>query len=166
MKNHLLLIMSLFLGYGLQAQTSDFIFGDPLPDAPELAPPGDYPVGVRTIELVHEAQLDIAGASDGKTPTYNRPLTLEVWYPAIIPDGKTARTEYIDVLGRPNDEQRPITPFTFSGRALRDAAPDRADQAFPLVIVSHGYPGSRYLMTYLTENLASKGYVVVAIDHT
>lgn len=166
MKNHLLLIMSLFLGYGLQAQTSDFIFGDPLPDAPELAPPGDYPVGVRTIELVHEAQLDIAGASDGKTPTYDRPLALEVWYPAIIPDGKTARTEYTDVLGRPNDEQRPITPFTFSGRALRDAAPDRADQAFPLVIVSHGYPGSRYLMTYLTENLASKGYVVVAIDHT
>jgi predicted dienelactone hydrolase len=38
--------------------------------------------------------------------------------------------------------------------------------AFPLVIVSHGYVGSRYLMTYLTENLASKGYVVVAIGHT
>jgi predicted dienelactone hydrolase len=34
------------------------------------------------------------------------------------------------------------------------------------VIVSHGYPGSRYFLSYLTENLASKGYVVVAIDHT
>jgi predicted dienelactone hydrolase len=33
-------------------------------------------------------------------------------------------------------------------------------------VVSHGYLGSRLLMTYLTENLASKGYVVVAIDHT
>ena len=36
---------------------------------------------------------------------------------------------------------------------------------FPLIIVSHGYVGSRLLMTYLTENLASKGYVVVSIDH-
>ena len=37
---------------------------------------------------------------------------------------------------------------------------------FPLVVVSHGYPGSRTFMTWLTENLASKGYVVAAIDHT
>jgi alpha-beta hydrolase superfamily lysophospholipase len=32
--------------------------------------------------------------------------------------------------------------------------------------VSHGYPGSRFFLSYLTENLASKGYVVAAIDHT
>ena len=37
---------------------------------------------------------------------------------------------------------------------------------FPLVVVSHGYPGSRTFLSYLTENLASKGYVVAAIDHT
>ncbi|MFK7937696.1 MAG: alpha/beta hydrolase family protein, partial [Saprospiraceae bacterium] len=48
----------------------------------------------------------------------------------------------------------------------RDASPNASAGKFPLVIVSHGYVGSRYLMTYLTENLASKGYVVVAIDHT
>ena len=39
-------------------------------------------------------------------------------------------------------------------------------KSFPLVVVSHGYPGSRTFLTYLTENLASKGYVVAAIDHT
>ncbi|MPQ58577.1 alpha/beta fold hydrolase [Duganella sp. FT27W] len=44
------------------------------------------------------------------------------------------------------------------------SAPAR-DVKYPLVIVSHGYPGSRLQMSYLTENLASKGYVVVAIDH-
>ena len=43
--------------------------------------------------------------------------------------------------------------------------PDLTSAPFPLVIVSHGYVGSRLLMTYLTENLASKGYVVVSIDH-
>ena len=60
----------------------------------------------------------------------------------------------------------PNTPFTFAGRATRGADAHANGGPFPLVIVSHGYVGSRYLMTYLTENLASKGYVVVAIAHT
>ncbi|MEC7205772.1 MAG: class I tRNA ligase family protein, partial [Pseudomonadota bacterium] len=38
--------------------------------------------------------------------------------------------------------------------------------SFPLVVISHGYPGNRYLMCHLGENLASKGFVTVAIDHT
>ena len=37
--------------------------------------------------------------------------------------------------------------------------------AFPLVIISHGYPGNRYLLSHLGENLASKGFVVASIDH-
>ena len=164
------LIGLLLFGNVLTAQSNknmpSFIFGDALPDAPELAPRGNYPIGVRTLQLIHKNQLDIANAKNGETPTYDRPLTLEVWYPAQIPNGKVAQTEYTDWLGRPNTEERPQAPFTFLGRALRDAAPVEKAQAFPLVIVSHGYPGSRYLMSYLTENLASKGYVVVAIDHT
>lgn len=145
---------------------NNFVYGDPLPDAPELAPRGDYKVGVRTLQLVNPNQLDVANAKGGEISKYDRPLTIEVWYPAIIPEGKEEKTQYEDVLGRPNAEERPLTPFTFDGRALRDAEPDRQAAAYPLIIVSHGYPGSRYLMTYLTENLASKGYVVVAIDHT
>lgn len=164
------LVGLLFGGNVLPAQPAvngaSFIYGDPLPDAPDLAPRGKYQVGVRTLEFVHPEQLDIANGTEGEIPVYDRPLTLEVWYPASIPAGQTEQTEYTDVLGRPNNEERPLRPFTFSGRARRDAEPDRGDQAFPLLIVSHGYPGSRYLMTYLTENLASKGYVVVAIDHT
>jgi predicted dienelactone hydrolase len=35
----------------------------------------------------------------------------------------------------------------------------------PLVIVSHGYSNDPDAMTWLTENLASKGYVVAAIAH-
>ena len=69
-------------------------------------------------------------------------------------------------MGTAGNEKRPVIPFTFYGRATRDAAPVTGEGAFPLIIVSHGYVGSRYLMTYLTENLASKGYIVAAIDHT
>ncbi|MEB0292681.1 hypothetical protein QN351_19495, partial [Cryobacterium sp. 10C2] len=58
------------------------------------------------------------------------------------------------------------TAVSLSGQAVRDASPDKAHGPYPLVIVSHGYPGNRFLLSHLTENLASKGYVVVAIDHT
>lgn len=146
--------------------TAGFVNGDLLPDAPELSHRGDYHVGVRTLELVNKGQVNILKAKDSVAPMYDRPLKVEVWYPAIIPAGKSELTTYTDHFGSPMDSTRPVVPFNFTGRALRDAAPAIQATAFPLVIVSHGYPGSRVLLSYLTENLASKGYVVVAIDHT
>ena len=143
-----------------------FVIGDLLPNAPELAARGTYAVGVRTLKLVHPAQVDVLHMKDGKPAIYDRPLTLEIWYPARIPANKPAFVTYEEVLGRFNDPKRPLIPFTFTGRASRDANPDTSGGLYPLVIVSHGYPGSRLLLTYLTENLASKGYIVAAIDHT
>lgn len=143
-----------------------FVYGDPLPDAPELAARGEYKVGVRTLEFVHKGQVDILKSKNGVEATYDRPLKVEVWYPAETPAGVEPMTDYEEVMGTANDPKRPLIPFTFKGRALRNATPRTADGAFPLLVVSHGYVGSRYLMTYLTENLASKGYIVVAIDHT
>ena len=140
-------------------------FGDLRPDAPELAARGSLPVGVRTLVAEHADQPDVLRYSDANpNPRYTRKLTLEVWYPATLAAGQKEHTVYNDVLGSgPNDPARPNTPFQFNGRAARDAAPVAG--RYPLVIVSHGYPGSRLQMSYLTENLASKGYVVVAIDH-
>ena len=57
-----------------------------------------------------------------------------------------------------------VTEAALAGRAARDATPDTS-QTFPLLIISHGYPGNRFLMSPLAENLASKGYVVASIDH-
>lgn len=142
-----------------------FLFGDALPDAPELSTRGTHQVGVQTLELVNKDQIDILKSEDGKAPLYDRSLMVEVWYPAQLAEGETELVTYEEVLGMANNPKRPLIPFTFQGRASRDATP-KSDEAYPLVIVSHGYVGSRFLMTYLTENLASKGYVVVAIDHT
>ncbi|AKD58662.1 alpha/beta hydrolase family protein [Spirosoma radiotolerans] len=150
------------------AQTPDntFVNGDLLPNSPELSGRGTYGVGVRTLKVVHKDQVDVLHMKEGKHPLYDRSLTLEIWYPARISASKPAMVTYESVLGRSNDPKRPLIPFTFMGRASRDAEPDVSGGAYPLVIVSHGYLGSRLLLTYLTENLASKGYVVVAIDHT
>ncbi len=149
-----------------QPSTEVFINGDPLPDAPALAYRGNYHVGVRTLNYINKGQVNILQSKNGTDPLYDRPLKLEVWYPAHLPPGKKEITVYEDTFGNPADSARPLVPFTFSGRAIRDAGPVTDSAAFPLVIVSHGYPGSRVLLSYLTENLASKGYVVAAIDHT
>jgi predicted dienelactone hydrolase len=147
-------------------------YGDPRPDAPELAPRGPLQVGVRTQTVEHRDQFDILHASESTPdPRTTRRLTLEIWYPARLAPGQPEHTVYTDVLGAgAGNPARPNTPFQFAGRAARDAQPARVESTsasarYPLVIVSHGYPGSRLQMSYLTENLASKGYVVVAIDH-
>ena len=161
------LIAMLFNGLTIStvnAQTKDFLYGDQLPDAPELSARGEYKVGVQTVNLVNPDQVDILNSKEGKDPTYDRPITIEVWYPASVKN-EAKTVVYDEVMGTRGDSLRPLTPFTFKGRAYRDADALKGNK-FPLVVVSHGYVGSRYLMTYLTENLASKGYIVAAIDHT
>jgi predicted dienelactone hydrolase len=163
---HMKKIIAVFtvLLFTIYSNAQEFLYGDALPDAPELATRGEYKVGVRTLNLVNKGQVDILNSKEGNDPLYDRPLTVEVWYPSALP--KEVNITYNEVMGTSGDSLRPLIPFSFKGRALRDAVPFKKDGAFPLVVVSHGYVGSRYLMTYLTENLASKGYVVVAIDHT
>jgi predicted dienelactone hydrolase len=133
------------------------------PDAPSLAGYGEHAIGVRTVRVVNRDQIDIVnaeaipGEGDGNLPRYDRPLTLEIWYPAI-PGGEA--TPYESFL--PDGE----TPVELLGRATRGADADRSGAPYPLVLVSHGYPGDRFLMSHLAESLASRGYVVASIDHT
>jgi predicted dienelactone hydrolase len=140
-------------------------FSVPPSDAPELAARGPYAVGVRGISLTFTGRVDILkfDKTTGKASTGDRVLPVEIWYPATIPPGKEERTEYEMVM--PGGPSQPEKKFLVPGKALRDA-PIVDGEKFPLVIVSHGYPGSRFFLSYLTENLASKGYIVVAIDHT
>lgn len=109
------------------------------PDAPPLAARGSAVVGVRTLQL-----------TDPSRPS--RTITVEIWYPAT---GTQENTVYQSVVGQ--------TPVRIAGRANRDAAP--ASGRFPLIVASHGQPGTRFQFAYLNEHLASRGFVVAALDH-
>lgn len=122
------------------------------PDAPELARRGDHPVGVRTLKLVNPAQPDVFGAPGALA---DRALTVEYWYPAAQPGAGAAR--YPTLL---RDGHRSLT---LHGAATRDAP--EASGEFPLVILSHGYPGNRMLLSHFGEFLAGHGYRVASIDH-
>jgi predicted dienelactone hydrolase len=125
------------------------------PDAPDLAGYGPFPIGVQTLPLANPAQIDVLDSAL-TLRRYDRPLTVELWYPAA--PGPPPGTAYATML---RDGHRAIT---LHGLACRDAA--QAEGDFPLVILSHGYPGNRMLMSHLGETLASHGYVVASVDHT
>ncbi len=130
------------------------------PSAPELASFGPLNIGVRTIQVTDRNRPDILTTKEGgPVARYDRTLTLEVWYPAALAAGQQPGGEYRVITRDPS-----ITA-TVRGQAVRDAAPLAASGGYPLVIISHGYPGNRYLMSHVGENLASKGFVTVSIDH-
>ena len=129
-------------------------------DAPELAQFGDYDVGVRTLHFTDPNRPDILNiTSGGETVLYDRNLTVEVWYPARLAEDQQPGGVYSTTT------RNPAITATLHGRAVRDAAVMTSAGKVPLVIISHGYPGNRYLLSHLGENLASKGYVVASIDH-
>jgi len=140
------------------------VIGDALAGSPELAPRGNYTIGVRTIELIHKDQVNLKAITEEESrPLYDRRLTVEVWYPAMAAKGVRQACTYTDYIGQADKDF--MEPFDYAGRAMRDAEPFAADGPYPVLIISHGYPGSRYLMSNLGENLATKGYVVLSIAH-
>jgi predicted dienelactone hydrolase len=109
------------------------------PDAPPYAVRGPYSVG--TMEFVIEDD--------------ERSLPVTVWYPAV---SDTFEEHYTYMLEMP--------PLPFMGYAILDAVPDSENGPYPLVLFSHGAQSSRYSSLYLTEHLASYGFVVIAPNHT
>jgi predicted dienelactone hydrolase len=138
------------------------------PAAPELAAYGPLDIGVRTIQVTDKNRPDILNIKEGgPIVRYDRTLTLEVWYPAALAAGQQPGGEYRVIT------RDPSVMATLYGKAVRDARlrlgsgePGSSPSApYPLVIISHGYPGNRFLMSHIGENLASKGFVTVSIDH-
>ncbi|WP_370226227.1 alpha/beta hydrolase family protein [Pararhodobacter marinus] len=129
------------------------------PDSPPLAGPGPLPVGVRTLTLTDPARPDLDALAvlpeGAPLPRSARRLTVDLGYPA---EPGTAPGGRYETLLR-DGERRAV----LHGRAARDAAPGPG--RWPLVLLSHGYPGNRYLMAHLAEALASRGYLVAAADH-
>jgi len=131
-------------------------------DAPALAPLGPHAVGVRSFTYELHAQPDVVAtfAAGGTPAVRERTLVVDVWYPAQRPAGATPETYHGVLSGEPPG---PPVKFSQPGLAYRNAP--AAAKRCPLVIVSHGLGNDPVAMSWLTENLASKGYVVAAIHH-
>lgn len=121
------------------------------PDRPPMAEAGPAAIGVQ--------DFHVPSHTDG------RQLEISLWYPAANGDGRPV--VYRDALGSgPNDPARPVIPFDFCGHARVDAEPARTEQPLPTVLISHGFPGSKVLLAWLGEHLASHGFAAIGISHT
>ena len=105
---------------------------------------GEYPVGVRTIELTDEAR-----AGGGRT------FPLEIWYPAT----GDYRGKDLDDAARDRFKPAPMLAES-SQNAVRNAKP--ANGQFPLILYSHCAVSHRRDGAFLCAHLASHGYVVAA----
>ncbi|MFE8702280.1 alpha/beta hydrolase family protein [Cytobacillus sp. FJAT-54145] len=47
-----------------------------------------------------------------------------------------------------------------------NAAIAKGEESFPVIIFSHGFPGTRFMYTTLIEEVVSQGFVVISIDHS
>ena len=139
-----------------QSNRIDLVRGD----APELAHFGLYDIGVNTLEMIARDRVDVVDTQRGSDNIiYDRSLTVELWYPADL-NGRMPGVTYEAIT------RNPEIVAQLQGRAVRGAEPDRSNGPYPLVIISHGHPGNRFLMSHTAESLASKGYIVASIDHT
>jgi dienelactone hydrolase len=137
------------------------------------APTGPYPVGTVDLHLIDRSRADPWTAA----PAY-RELMVSLWYPAGAVDGfplaphmspgAAAHFGSADGAG-PGLYDIPANSVDFaatrtSGHAGAPVARHR--RPFPVVLYSPGAGDPRTWETTVVQDLASRGYVVVTVDHT
>ncbi len=130
------------------------------------APTGHQPVGVTTLSLKDTSR------PDPWVPTVPyRELMVSVFYPATSANGP--KKQYMTPLESERNLERQNIPglpldvlSTVRTNAAVDAKPAGRRHSLPLVVLSPGWTQPRATLTALAEDLASRGYVVAAIDHT
>ena len=134
-------------------------------DSPELAVRGASPVGTQSVVLIDRDRADVLQPDGGGGFRHHaRTLPIEIWYPAVSEAKGAQHATYTmpaPFLG--GQKSHPTLRLKFAGEAARNAKP--AAGHFPLLILSHGYNNCAVGFSDLAENLASKGYVVISIEH-
>ncbi|MGI5285861.1 alpha/beta hydrolase family protein [Nonomuraea polychroma] len=130
-------------------------------------PTGPHRVGAASLYLKD------ASRPDPWVPTAKaRELMISLWYPAK-PGGSERRAPYVtpkesELLVK--DAELPGVPLDVLSKtrtnAFLDAKPAGRQHSLPLVVLSPGFSAPRSSLTALAEDLASRGHVVAAIDHT
>ncbi len=96
-----------------------------------------------------------------------RELPVDVWYP-VDPEDATGELSLYQVTFQitiiPDIWVIPLVFSAPSERALHGPSISQAGE-FPLIVFSHGSGGLRYQSFFLTEVLASHGFVVAAASH-
>jgi predicted dienelactone hydrolase len=132
------------------------------------SPTGPYAVGTLTRHWVDQDRREIfAGPHAGP-----RELMVQVWYPAdpvrtgplapYVDDPRTLERLAL-LMGLPRTAFADLA--SVRTHATRDATALEDGTTYPVLLFSHGRCGVREHNTFQVEEFASRGYVVVTIDH-
>ncbi len=122
------------------------------------APGGHMPVGTTTMHLVQH------GRPDPFTPDSDRELMVSVFYPAADVTNLPRAHELSAVMLPELEKQLGVQLPVLLSNSYQDAPV--APGTYPVVLFSPGQGMPRVLGTGAAEELASRGYVVVTVDHT
>jgi len=126
-----------------------------------LKPTGPFPVGVVSRLLTDPSRRNRYSVST------NGSFMVSVWYPAVAEAGRIPGrflelplAQDAAVMGAFTDRM----PY-FLSHALPNASCATHEAPYPILLYSHGWGGIRAYASEKGPNLASHGYVVVAVDH-
>ena len=139
------------------------------------SPSGPFGIGRVGYEWIDSSRPDRYSVNPGA----HRDLMVYIWYP--LSRSATGRREPYwpgakemdanpDIHTEMTEEFGTLWPKIVSGEfqsdAIENATVVKIPKRFPLVLFSHGLGGTSFEYTVLIEELVSRGYVVVAIEHT
>ena len=132
-----------------------FSFVLPMFSLPE--PTGPYPVGTSILYLKDSDRIEDAASAGGSA----RELIVQLWYPAQPSHNRFASyREPLETDALSSYQSAIVT------HSRLDAPVALAGAPFPVILFNHAWGGRRTNDTFLTEELASHGYIVASIDHT
>jgi predicted dienelactone hydrolase len=145
-------VMALFL------TLSGVLAGWLLPVVTLPKPTGPYPVGIVDREIVDKAR--------------GRRLMVSIWYPAAQSGTLAPLTYHPDEVATGLGKLSGLPGLAFQHlrysrlAASNNVSPLAEGAPFPVLVFSHGLVGLRLQNSSTLQDLASWGYVVIALDHT
>lgn len=137
--------------------SSSVIFSILLPMFSLPQPTGPYPIGTSILYLKDSNRTEDAAPSSGSA----RELMVQLWYPAQPSHHRFARYREPRETDALSSYQSAIaTHSRLNAPVALTGAP------YPVILFNPAWDGRRTNDTFLTEELASHGYIVASIDHT
>lgn len=132
-------------------------------------PGGNFAVGMSHYVLVDPPREELYGERVGQL----RKIAVRIWYPGIGFEMLGKAPIFIggnlDILGIAGSLDIDPDLLTKNAESHGNAIPNTPvaeGYKYPVIIISHTLKGASSYYTDIAENLASYGYIVVAIDHT
>ncbi len=128
-----------------------------IPERPFAAPTGPHAIGMTEYRWTDANRPE----PFTRDPDDLRSVAVRIWYPTDEEGGEAA--PYVPDIAEFGAGQDFVPVTHVRTNAIRDATP--APGPFPVLVYSHGGGWTRFTSTFTTEEMASHGYVVVALGH-